>query len=109
VEGDLGTVGITHFAQEQLGDLVYVELPAVGTKLSKGESFGCVESVKSSSDVYAPVSGEVVEVNQDLGDDPAKINAEPYGHGWMIKIKPENAKDAENLLSEKEYEDITNA
>jgi glycine cleavage system H protein len=105
----VGTIGITHFAQEQLGDLVYVELPSVGAHLNKGDSFGCVESVKSSSDVYAPVSGEVVEVNDVLNQDPAKINEEPYGVGWMVKIKVDNASEAEALLSQEEYDKITNA
>jgi glycine cleavage system H protein len=88
---------------------VYVELPQVGAKLGKGDSFGCVESVKSSNDVYAPVAGEVVEINQGLNDDPAKINADCYGEGWMIKLKVDSAADVEKLLSEDQYAKLTNA
>ncbi len=88
---------------------MYVELPSVGTKLDKGESFGCVESVKSSSDVYAPVAGEVLEVNEALNQDPAKINEEPYGVGWMVKIKVQDEGHVEGLMNAEEYEKITEA
>jgi glycine cleavage system H protein len=87
VEDDVVTVGITDFAQDQLGDVVFVELPAVGTMVELGKPFGVVESVKAVSDVYAPVSGEVVEINEELPDAPETINTSPYDDGWMLKIK----------------------
>ena len=87
VEGKVATVGITDFAQDKLGDIVFVELPAVGDKVTKDEAMGVVESVKAVSDVYAPVSGVVVEINDDLPDSPDMINEDPYGDGWMIKLK----------------------
>ncbi len=87
VEGDIATVGITDFAQEQLGDIVFVELPEVGDMLEAGKELGVVESVKAVSDVYAPISGEVVEVNEELPDEPETLNNSPYESGWMVKIK----------------------
>jgi glycine cleavage system H protein len=100
-EGDTVTVGITDHAQEELGDVVFVELPQVGDSFGAGESFGVVESVKAVSDLYAPVGGEVVEVNEALGDSPEKVNEDPYGEGWMIKLKAEGSGD---LLSAADYE-----
>ena len=105
VEGNVATVGITDYAQEQLGDIVFVELPAVGDKVSKEDAFGVVESVKAVNDIYAPVSGKVLEVNDDLPDNPEIINEDPYGDGWMIKIEMNDAEDLEDLMSAAEYEE----
>ena len=106
VEGDEGRVGISDFAQEALGDVVYVELPKVGDKFSAGDSFGSVESVKSVNELFIPVSGEVVEVNQTLVDSPELVNSSPYGDGWMIRIKLGNRTEIDGLLSASEYEDF---
>lgn len=106
VEKNLGTVGITHYAQEKLGDVVFVELPKVGTKLKAMESFGTVESVKAVSDIYSPASGVVVEVNTALGDNPALVNQGPHGAAWLIKIKLDNPKDLDQLLSAEQYEEF---
>ena len=99
VEGDVATVGITQFAQEQLGDLTFVELPEVGDTFEQGNEMGSVESVKAASEIYAPVTGEVIEVNEELEDAPEKVNEEPYGEGWLLKFKikgnPEGLLDAE--------------
>ena len=103
VEGDVATVGITDHAQDELGDVVFVELPEKGTSFSAGDSFGTVESVKAVSDLYAPVGGEVVEVNETLNDSPELINEEPYGGGWMIRLRI--SEDGE-LLSAEEYEKL---
>ena len=108
LHGDVAEVGITHFAQDQLGDIVFVELPAAGTKLESGKRFGVVESVKTVSDLYAPLNGEVVEANprllQDAADfDPEAVNREPYGAGWMIKIKLSNAADVSELMDAQAY------
>ncbi|MDQ9951038.1 MULTISPECIES: glycine cleavage system protein GcvH [Acinetobacter] len=104
IEGDLVITGITDHAQDELGDLVYVETPEVGSKVTAGEQAGVVESVKTASDIHAPVSGTVVEVNTDLEDDPDFVNEDPYGKGWIYKIKPDNIADVEKLLSNAEYE-----
>jgi len=104
VEGDLVITGITDHAQDELGDLVYVETPEVGSKVTAGEQAGVVESVKTASDIHAPVSGTVVEVNTDLEDDPDFVNEDPYGKGWIYKIKPDNIADVEKLLTNAEYE-----
>ncbi|EKU55869.1 glycine cleavage system H protein [Acinetobacter sp. WC-323] len=104
IEGDLVVTGITDHAQDELGDLVYVETPAVGSHVTATKQAGIVESVKTASDIHAPVSGTVVEVNSDLGDDPDFVNDEPYGKGWIYKIKPDNIADVEKLLSNSEYE-----
>ncbi len=98
-----GTVGITNYAQERLGDVVYVELPDVGKKVKKGETVLTIESVKAASDVYSPVDGEVVEVNETLNDNPGLINEDPEGKGWIFKIKVENPSQLDELLSEEEY------
>jgi glycine cleavage system H protein len=103
-DGDLVTVGITHYAQDQLGDVVFVELPAVGKKIDAGDTFGVVEAVKTVSDLYAPVGGEVVEVNEALNDAPEKINEDPYGGGWIIKLRISG--DGEGLLSAPDYETL---
>ena len=102
-QGGVVTVGITGYATEQLGDVVFVELPAVGRKLEAGKPFGVVEAVKTVSDLYAPVAGEVVEVNATLGDDPAAVNREPYGTGWMVRIKPSDPASVAKLLSSADY------
>ncbi len=105
-EGGLVTVGITSYATEQLGDVVFVELPDVGRTLEGGKSFGVVEAVKTVSDLYAPVAGEVVEVNGAIDDNPALVNQEPYGEGWLVKIRPANAADFGKLLSHVDYEKL---
>jgi glycine cleavage system H protein len=104
VEGGTGTVGITTHAATQLGDIVFVDLPEVGSQLEKGSTFGAVESVKAASDVYSPVSGEVVEVNAVLSEDPAQVNKDPHGAGWMIKVRVDNADELQDLMDAKAYE-----
>ncbi|MDC5356198.1 glycine cleavage system protein GcvH [Acinetobacter baumannii] len=104
IEGDLVITGITDHAQDELGDLVYVETPEVGSQVTAGEQAGVVESVKTASDIHAPVSGTVVEVNTELEDDPDFVNKDPYGKGWIYKIKPDNIADVEKLLTNAEYE-----
>ena len=103
VEGDSAVVGISDYAQEQLGDVVYVELPAVGKTLDKGAEAAVVESVKAASEVYAPVSGEVVEVNGDLEGAPGAINEDPAGKGWFLKLKLKDPSELEDLMSEEQY------
>jgi len=104
VEEDLAVVGITDFAQDALGDVVFVELPAVGTVLEAGKAFGVVESVKAVSDIYAPISGTVEEINDDLVDAPEIINTSPYEDGWMIKIRMSDAAEAEDLMNADAYQ-----
>ena len=104
IEGDVATVGITDFAQAALGDLVFIELPKVGRKVKAGEAFVVVESVKAASDVYAPVSGEVVAVNDALAGNPAAINTAPYGEGWICKIKASDTGELAKLLEPSKYE-----
>ena len=104
VEGKVVTVGITAFAEAQLGDVVFVELPAVGDKVTKDEAMGVVESVKAVSDVYAPVSGTVLEVNDDLPENTELVNQDPYGDGWMVKIEMTDPTDLEELLTADEYQ-----
>jgi glycine cleavage system H protein len=106
-EGDYFVVGITAFAQDQLGDIVYVELPKVGDRLEAGKTFGVIESVKTASDLYAPVSGEVVEVNGELTDEPQSVNDDPYDRGWMIKVRASNASEVEQLLTSEQYAEHT--
>jgi glycine cleavage system H protein len=105
-EGDVATVGITDFAQSQLGDVVFLELPSVGRMLEAGDSFGVVESVKAASDLYSPVSGSVVEVNEALSDNPETVNREPFGAGWLIKVRL-NGDLGEGLLDEAGYKAVT--
>jgi glycine cleavage system H protein len=100
------TVGITDFAQGELGDIVYVELNDIGESYSKDDVFGTVEAVKTVSELYMPVAGEVVEVNEALADEPELVNDDPYGKGWMVKIKPENMDDLNSLLSASDYEEV---
>lgn len=104
VDGDEATVGITDFAQKQLGDVVYVELPAVGTTLDIHQTIGVVESVKAVSDVYSPVSGEVVGVNESLNDSPETLNQDPHGRGWIIRLRMKNKEDLEKLMTVVDYE-----
>jgi glycine cleavage system H protein len=103
VEGDVATVGITQYAQEQLGDVVFVEVPQAGRKVAKGEACAVVESVKAASDIYAPVSGEVVEANAALADSPGDVNAEPMGKGWFFKLKLTDRGELSGLLDEAGY------
>jgi len=104
VEGEVATIGITDFAQDQLGDIVFVELPAVGDKVSKEDAFGVVESVKAVSDIYAPVSGKVLEVNDDLPENPEMLNEDAYGDGWIIKIEMSDPDELNDLMTAVEYE-----
>jgi len=104
MEGETGTVGITDFAQKQLGDVVYVELPKVGTQLEFHQSMGVIESVKAVSDVYSPVAGEVTEVNQELNDSPELVNENPHKKGWIIRIKVKDLADLQKLMSAADYE-----
>lgn len=104
VEDNIATVGITDYAQEQLGDIVFVELPAVGDTVTKDEAFGVVESVKAVSDIYAPVSGTVVEINDDLPENPEMINEDPYGDGWFAKIQMSDLTDLDDLLDVEAYQ-----
>jgi len=103
VDGEVALVGITEYAQEELGDVVYVELPEVGEKITKDDPFGSVESVKAVSDLFAPVSGTVVEVNDSLPDGPEVVNEDPYGDGWMIKVKMTDKEELKDLLDPEEY------
>ncbi|CAN5800450.1 glycine cleavage system protein GcvH [soil metagenome] len=109
VEGEIAVVGITDYAQDSLGDVVYVELPKVGEEFAANESFGSVESVKAVSEVFLPVSGTVAEVNETLNDEPEKVNGDPYGEGWMIKVRMKNSGTVDSLLTAAEYEDFTKA
>ena len=109
VEGDTAVIGITDHAQDQLGDVVYVELPKSGEDFAAHESFGSVESVKAVSEIFTPVSGTVTEANDSLNDEPEKVNNDPYGEGWMIKIKMIGAGEIDSLLTAAEYEDFTKA
>lgn len=104
LEGDIATVGISDHAQEELTDVVFVELPAVGRAVDVGDPTAVVESVKAASDIYAPVGGEVVEVNPDVEADPSLVNTDPYGKGWIFKLKVNNAADVSNLLDAAAYE-----
>lgn len=104
VDGDIATVGISHFAQDQLGEVVYVDMPSVGDEINAGESFGEIESVKSVSELFAPVSGEIIEVNDALEDTPEAVNEDPYGAGWMIKVKMNDPAAVSSLMSAEDYE-----
>lgn len=109
IDGDVALIGITDYAAQQLGDVVYVSLPATGTDVTGGEPCGEVESTKSVSDLYSPVDGEVTEVNAELDDDPGLVNADPYGSGWMFRVRLADGADATpgGLLTPAEYEDLT--
>jgi glycine cleavage system H protein len=107
LEDDLVVIGITDYAQDALGEIVYIELPSEADEITKGNPFGAVESTKSVSDLYAPVSGEVVEVNEALLDSPEAINEDPYGDGWMIKVKPYDVGELQDLMDSDEYAEFT--
>jgi|SRR5688572_11784730 glycine cleavage system H protein len=109
VDGEEAIIGITDYAQNSLGDVVYVELPKAGDKFSTGESFGSVESVKAVSEVFTPVSGAIARINESLADEPEKVNSDPYGEGWMIRVLMSNPAEVDSLLTAAEYEDFTKA
>jgi glycine cleavage system H protein len=106
LEGQRARVGITHYAQDQLGDVVFVELPKVGAKVTQMQSFGVVESVKAVSDLFAPLSGVVAEVNEELTREPERVNRDPYGTGWLVVIELANAAEAEKLMTAQQYEEF---
>lgn len=106
VEGETGTVGITDYAQKELGDVVFVELPQVGTQLEMGDELGSIESVKAVSEIFSPVGGEVVEVNERLAEKPELVNTDPYGDGWMIKLRLSDATEVDELMNAEEYEEF---
>ena len=105
IEGDVAIIGITDYAQGELGDVVFVELPEVGSTVSKGETFGTIEAVKAVADLFAPVAGEVVEVNEKLGAEPETVNKDPYGEGWMIKVKLSDPAEVDSLMNAKQYKE----
>jgi len=107
LDGEIATVGITDFAQRELGDIVYVEIETVGETLDREEVFGTVEAVKTVSDLFMPISGEVLEFNSDLEDNPEAVNEQPYDSGWMIKIKMDNTSQIKNLLDADQYKQLT--
>ncbi|MGB5666905.1 MAG: glycine cleavage system protein GcvH [Maribacter sp.] len=109
VEGKIATVGITDFAQGELGDIVYVEVETVDETLDKDEIFGSVEAVKTVSDLFLPLSGEIIEFNENLEDEPEKVNSDPYGTGWMIKIKISDTSELDGLLSDIDYKELIGA
>jgi glycine cleavage system H protein len=109
LEGDIATVGITHFAQKELGDIVYVEVETLDQTLDKDEVFGTVEAVKTVSDLFLPLSGEIIEFNTGLEDAPELVNSDPYGEGWMIKVKVSDATEIESLLSSEAYKELIGA
>lgn len=109
LEGDVAYVGITDYAQEQLGDIVFVDIPTEGETLEAEEVFGTIEVVKTISDLFLPVAGEVVEQNSALEENPELVNKDPYGEGWLIKMKPANAADLDNLLDAEGYKAVVNA
>jgi len=106
IEGDTATIGITDYAQGELGDVVYVEMPEAGSSISKGESFGTIEAVKAVSELYSPISGEVVEINDKLEGEPALVNQSPYGDGWMIKLKLSNPDELSDLMDALAYKEM---
>ena len=109
LEGDLAYVGITDFAQKELGDIVYVDIDTVGQQVAKDAVFGTVEAVKTVSDLFLPVAGEILSVNESLDTDPEKVNTDPYGEGWMVKIKVSDVKEYEALLSAEQYKELIGA
>jgi glycine cleavage system H protein len=109
VNGDVATIGITDYAQHSLGDVVYIDMPRVGDKFGTHESFGSVESVKAVSEIFTPVAGEVVEVNDGLNDAPEAVNNDPYNAGWMVKVKMDNPGEADAMLNAAEYEEYLEA
>ena len=109
VDGNEAIIGITDYAQNSLGDVVYVELPKAGEEFAANESFGSVESVKAVSEVFTPVAGTVAKINEALADEPETVNSDPYGGGWMIRVKMSNSGEVDSLLTAAEYEDFTKA
>jgi glycine cleavage system H protein len=109
VEGDEVVIGLADYAQDQLGDIVFVELPGEGDSFDKGEEFGTVESVKAVSELYMPLGGEIVAVNEALEDDPALVNTDPYGEGWLIRIKPADMSELDGMLDKAAYLDLLNS
>jgi glycine cleavage system H protein len=109
VDGDVAVIGITDYAQNSLGDVVYVELPKAGDEFAANESFGSVESVKAVSEVFTPVAGVVAQINESLADEPETVNSDPYGKGWMIRLKMSHPGEVDSLLTAAEYEDFTKA
>ena len=109
LEGDIATIGITDFAQKELGDIVYVEVETLDQTLQKDEVFGTVEAVKTVSDLFLPITGEIIEFNDSLESDPEKVNSDPYGSGWMIKVKVANIEDFNELLSSEDYSSLIGA
>src|SRR5881227_1280534 len=105
IEGEVGTIGITDYAQKELGDVVFVELPQIGTQLEAGDELGSIESVKAVSELFAPVSGEVVEINEALADKPELVNTDPYGDGWMIRMRLKDPTEMDSLMTAEEYEE----
>ena len=105
VEGNTGTIGITEYAQKELGDVVFVELPQVGSELEAGDELGSIESVKAVSELFSPVSGEVIEVNEALADNPALVNTDPWGDGWMVRIKLSDVTEVDELMTAEEYDE----
>ena len=109
IEGDIATVGITDFAQGELGDIVYVEVETLDESLAKEDVFGTVEAVKTVSDLFLPLSGEIIEFNETLEDTPEIVNSDPYGEGWMIKIKIQNSEEVSDLLTDQQYKELIGA
>ncbi|NOS84678.1 MAG: glycine cleavage system protein GcvH [Ignavibacteria bacterium] len=106
VEGNTGTVGVTDYAQGELGDIIYIDVTTVGNDVAMGDTFGTIEAVKTVSDMYAPVSGKIAEFNSAVNDNPASINQDPYGAGWLVKIEMSNMGDLDSLLSPEEYKNL---
>lgn len=106
VEGNTGTIGLTDYAQGELGDIIYVDVTTVGSDVAQGDTFGTVEAVKTVSDMYAPVSGKIAEFNSAVNDNPASVNQDPYGAGWLVKMEISNMADLDNLLSPEEYKNL---
>jgi glycine cleavage system H protein len=106
IEGDIATVGITEFAQSELGDIVYVEIETVGETIAQEEIFGSIEAVKTVSDLFMPISGEILEFNEELDGNPELVNSDPYGAGWMVKVKISNADEIQNLLDAETYKSL---
>ena len=107
IEGDTAVIGITDYAQGELGDIVFVELPTTGTEVKQMEAFGTIEAVKAVSEIFAPVSGEVTEINEKIEDDAGVINRDPYGDGWLIKVQMSNPSEKDGLLSAEQYKELT--
>ena len=106
LDGDVGTIGVTDYAQSELGDIVFVELPQVGDVLEKGQSFGTIEAVKTVEELYTPIAGEVLEINDTLEDDAEQVNSDPYSDGWMIKVRLSDTADLDTMLSAEDYEEL---